>query len=127
MRSFRPLVALVALLLAVALAAPLPAARCKPESGGGCPLMKGAAGALCHRAGAMAAPMDCCKTRSAPAPASSADAQLQPAPAALPTLAVDVAAEAAAPRPAAAAAARERAAESLHALGLFTLLAVFRN
>lgn len=127
MRSFRSFAALVALLLAVALAAPLPAARCKTASGGGCPLMKGAAGSLCHRAGAMAAPMDCCKTKSAPAPASSADTQLQPAPAALPTLTVDFAAEAAAPRPAVAAAARDRAAASLHALGLFTLLAVFRN
>lgn len=125
MRSHRSLTALVALLLAVALAAPLPAARCKTASGGGCPLMKGAAGSLCHRAGAMAAPMDCCKSKSAPA--SSADFQLQPAPAALPTLAVDLAAETSAPRPAGAAAARDRAAASLHALGLFTLLAVFRN
>jgi len=127
MRSHRSLAALVALLLAVALAAPLPAARCKTASGGGCPLMKGAAGSLCHRAGAMAAPMDCCKTQSAPAPASAADAQLQPAPAALPTLAVDFAMQAAAPLPAIAAAGRDRAAASLHALGLFTLLAVFRN
>jgi hypothetical protein len=127
MRSFRPLAALVALVLAVALAAPLPAARCRTASGGGCPLMKGAAGSLCHRSGAIAAPMDCCRTKSAPAPAPAADGQLQPAPVALLPVAADLAARCAAPRPAVAVAARERAAGAIHALGLFTLLSVFRN
>jgi hypothetical protein len=126
MRSLRPLAALVALLLAALLAAPLPAARCKTASPGGCPLMKGAASALCHRAGAMAAPMDCCKTKSAPAPAPSVDGGLQAAAVALVPAGVEASAAlapVAAPR---AAAARERAAAARHELGLFTLLAVFR-
>jgi len=125
MRSLRSFAAVLALFLAVALAAPLPAARCRTASGGGCPLMKSAAGSLCHRSGAIAAPMDCCRTKSAPAPA--ADGQLQPAPVALLPAAADLAARCAAPRPAVAVAARERAAEAIHALGLFTLLSVFRN
>lgn len=127
MRSLRPLAALVALLLAVALAAPLPAARCRTASGGGCPLMKSAAGSLCHRAGAMAAPMDCCRTKSAPVPSPAADGQLQPAPVASLPLAADLAARLDAPLPAVAVAARERASEAIHSLGLFTLLSVFRN
>jgi hypothetical protein len=127
MRSLRSFAAFLALLLAVALAAPLPAARCKTASGGSCPLMKSAAGSLCHRQGAVAAPMDCCRTKSAPAPAPTADGQLQPAAIALLPVAADLAARCATPRPAVAVAARERAAGAIHALGLFTLLSVFRN
>lgn len=127
MRSFRPLAALVALLLAVALAAPLPAARCESAAGAGCPLMKGAAGALCHRSGAMAAPMDCCKTKGAPAPAPGADGAPGAATPALLPAGIETAAvagTAAAPR--AATLGRARAAAARHELGLFTLLAIFR-
>ena len=127
MWSSRSFAALVALLLAVALAAPLPAARCRTASGGGCPLMKSAAGPLCHRSGALAAPMDCCRTKSAPAPAPAADGQLPPAAVALRPVADDLAARLAVAPPAVAGAARERSAEAIHALGLFTLLSVFRN
>ncbi len=127
MRNFRPLAALVALALAAALAAPLPAARCEVASGSGCPLMKGAVGALCHRSGVMAAPMDCCRTKGAPAPASSAEGA-RPAPVALvPDGMVAAARVAATPAPPAATRARERAAAARHELGLYTLLAIFRN
>lgn len=66
----RAAAALLALLVALATAAPLQAARCQSAVESCCPLMRGAASALCHRAGAIAAPpMDCCRTKGAPAPA----------------------------------------------------------
>jgi len=121
--------ALLAFFLAVLVAAPLPAARCKVGTSEACPLMRGAEGSLCHRDGAMSAPMDCCKAKGSTAPAPATDTVGPAAPHAVlaeSALAALTAVAVLAP-PAEAASAPLRAAESLHRLGLFTLLEVFRN
>lgn len=119
---------LLVALLAVLIAVPLPAARCKVGTEGSCPLMRGAEGSFCHRDGAMSSPMSCCQTKGSSGPAPATDTVGPAAPqavlasAAVPTLAtVDALA-----LPAEALAAWLRAAEARHELGLFTLLEVFR-
>jgi hypothetical protein len=120
--------ALLAFFLAVLVAAPLPAARCKVGTGEGCPLMRGAESSFCHREGAMSAPMDCCKTKGSSAPAPASDTVGAAAPQAVLASAVAPAlATVGGPAlPAEALAASLRAAEARHELGLFTLLEVFR-
>jgi hypothetical protein len=122
--------ATLAALLALALAAPLASARCQVASAPGCPLMKGAAGSLCHRGGASMAPaMSCCQSRGTAAPPPNSTLQ-QAAPllAVLPGAVrpIEVAGLAGS-MPAPGAERIDPAADALHALGLFTLLAVFRN
>ncbi|MCB1009460.1 MAG: hypothetical protein KDB94_11270 [Acidobacteria bacterium] len=120
--------ALLAFFLAVLVAAPLPAARCKVGTGEGCPMMRGAEGSFCHRDGAMSAPMDCCKTKGSSAPAPASDAVGPAAPQAVLAESAFAAVTAVAMlAPPAESVAPLRAAESLHRLGLFTLIEVFRN
>jgi hypothetical protein len=122
--------AALAAVLALALAAPLASARCSVASAPACPLMKAGGGSLCHRGGTSMAPaMSCCKNPAAPAPAPVSGSQP-----ASPLLAVlpdgvrnERAPEGGSALLAVAAARIDPAADALHALGLFTLLAVFRN
>lgn len=119
---------LLALVLAVLVTAPLPAALCKVGTEGGCPLMRGAEGSFCHRDGNVTAPMDCCKTKRSTSPAPAAESVGPAAPqavlAGVEATRADAVARAVAP--AETHAASLRAAASLHDLGLFTLLAIFR-
>ncbi len=119
---------LLALLLSVLVAAPLPAALCKVGNEGSCPLMRGAEGSFCHRDGSLSAPLDCCKAKGATAPAPAAESIGPAAPQAVLVGADSVPLDAVVGLAASAEilAGSLRAAESLHELGLFTLLAVFR-
>jgi len=121
--------ALLAFFLAVLVAAPLPAARCKVGTEGSCPLMRGAEGSFCHRDGAMSASMSCCQTKGSSAPAPATDTVGPAAPQAVlaTAVALTLASVGDLAPPAEAIAASLRAAESRHELGLFTLLEVFRN
>jgi hypothetical protein len=121
MMRLRTLPALLALALAGALVAPAASLACESRQHR-CPGMPPELAALCHQAGAAMAP-DCCKNER-PAPERRAASELAPAPQGAPVAHAELPS---APAAAAvlAAASFSRGA-SFHALGLFTLHAVFR-
>jgi hypothetical protein len=126
--SSRASATLLALLLAVLVAAPLPAALCKVGTEGSCPLMRGAEGSFCHRDGNVTAPMDCCKGKRSTNPAPVAESVGPAAPQAVlagSNMALSDALDRLA-APAETHAASLRVAASRHELGLFTLIEVFR-
>jgi hypothetical protein len=120
-KSFRPAAALVALALVVALVAPTASVACEAREHR-CPGMPPELAALCHQAGTMAP--DCCQHERQTPERRAANEVAAPALVAV-VAATPVAVVAAAAAPLAPHVEFSRDA-SFHALGLFTLHAVFR-